>query len=112
MSISKTTCESAIARTIRALSPVCGKTFSVKDTSDPFYGVYEYTITATGKDMSAHVLPYLSDMRMFDYDEDYWVKKFGESVPHLKPRKRYVIQIHDTFCYRFKQGMVVDGYLL
>lgn len=53
MSISKTTCESAIARTIRALSPLCGKTFSVKDTSDPFYGVYEYTITATGKDVSA-----------------------------------------------------------
>lgn len=110
--LSKSICESAMARTIRALSPLCGKCLRVEDTSKPFYDVYEFTITATGKDMSAHVLPYLSDMRMFDYDEDYWEKKFGESVPRLKPRKKYSIEIHDMFCYRFKQGMVVDGYLI
>lgn len=110
--LSKSICESAIARTIRALSPLCGKSLCIKNTSEPFYDVYEFTITATGKDMCAHVLPYLSTMKMFDYDEDYWTKKFGESMPRLKPRKKYTIEIHDSFYYRFKQGMVVDGYLI
>lgn len=111
--LSEKTCADAIARTIRALSPLCGKSFSVKDTSDPFYDAYEYTIVATGKDMTRHVLPYLrNDMKYEDYDEDYWIKKFGDSVPNLKPRKKYHIRIHDAFFYRFRGGIVENGYLV
>lgn len=113
LSLSEKTCADAIARTIRALSPLCGKSFSVKDDSMPFYGAYMYVITATGKDMTEHVLPYLrNDMAYEDYDEDYWIKKFGDSVPNLKPRKRYQIQIHDSFLYRFRGGIVENGYLV
>ena len=110
--LSEKTCADAIARTIRALSPLCGKSFYVKDTSDPFYDAYEYTITASGKDMTEHVLPYLRNMAYEDYDEDYWFRKFGNSIPSLRPRKKYHVRIHDTFFYRFKGGIVENGYLV
>ena len=100
-----------IIRIHSALAPKCGKTLSVKSDSDPMYGVARYIqIVATGKDMTAHVLPYLQRCGMWDYGEDWWMSDFGQDTPVLKPRKQYHLTLNmGEDYYIFKERCVVDG---
>ena len=101
-----------IIRIHGALAPVCGKTLSVNFDSDPMYGCCTHIeIVATGKDMSAHVLPYLKNEEcMWDYGEDWWMSDFGQDTPVLKPRKQYHLTVNTASDYFvFRERCVVDG---
>ena len=94
-----------------ALAPKCGKTFAVKFDSDPMYGCTSYaTIVATGKDMTAQVLPYLKRCGFFDYGEEWWIADFGKDTPVLKPRKQYHLTVNIAqYYFMFKERCVIDG---
>lgn len=101
-----------IIRIHDALAPKCGKSFKVLFDSMPMYGCVDHIqIIATGKDIIAHVLPYLrNEEYMWDYGEDWWLKDFGQDVPVLKPRKQYHITINTSQeYYVFKERCTVDG---
>lgn len=100
-----------IVRIHDALAPACGKSFSVKFDSDPMYGCVTHAlIIATGKDMTACVLPYLRKCGFWDYGEDWWLSDFGQDTPVLKPRKQYHLTVNVAQDYYvFKERCVVDG---
>ena len=100
-----------IIRIHDALVSKCGKAFSVKFDSDPMYGCATHAlIVATGKDMTAHVLPYLRKCGMWDYGEDWWLADFGQDTPVLKPRKQYHLTVNTASDYFvFRERCVVDG---
>lgn len=100
-----------IVRIHNALVSKCGKSFTVKFDDDPMYGcVSRALIVATGKDMTAHIMPYLKKRGFWDYGEEWWLSDFGQDTPILKPRKQYhlTVDVCDEH-YMFRERCVIDG---